>query len=226
MKRALLIETATQKGLLALARDREVLWSQKFSLGLNRDVPILSLLQEGMALLGWGCSDLDLIVVGIGPGSYTGIRLGVSIAKVMGYSLDRPIVGVSSLAGYAPSGINGPFLALIDARQGGVYGLLGQKRGEEIEILKPPALLGLAEIEEEFSRVHHVVAPEIEGLKKKFEQVALFPALAFEERDPDPALYFREAREKEARGEICWDGNLPLLYLRKTQAEREREGGA
>lgn len=66
---------------------------------------------------------LEKIVVAEGPGSYTGVRIGVTTAKTLAWSLDIPLVGVSSLAVMAQSGyyFNGLVSPIIDARRGQVY---------------------------------------------------------------------------------------------------------
>jgi len=64
--------------------------------------------------------DIDQIIVGKGPGSYTGIRVAVMVAKMIGYSKEKPIKTVSSLF-FLTSGYEGKVAALIDARRGYVF---------------------------------------------------------------------------------------------------------
>ncbi|KUP04318.1 hypothetical protein Q73_15670 [Bacillus coahuilensis m2-6] len=77
--------------------------------------------------------ELDKIVVAIGPGSYTGVRIGVTLAKTLAWSLNIPVVGVSSLAVLAANGryFQGYVSPLFDARRGQIYtGLYGFQDGE------------------------------------------------------------------------------------------------
>lgn len=76
-------------------------------------------------------ADLDEIIVGIGPGSYTGLRIGVVVAKMLAYSLDIPIYTVSSLALLASSVEDeGDILPWIDARRSHAFlGVYQQKAG-------------------------------------------------------------------------------------------------
>ena len=73
--------------------------------------------------------DLDKIMVVIGPGSFTGVRIGVTIAKTIAWSLDIPIVPVSGLTAMALSNpmSDNYSMPLIDARRGYVYGALYDK---------------------------------------------------------------------------------------------------
>lgn len=76
---------------------------------------------------------LTKIVVGIGPGSYTGIRIALSTAKTMAWTLNIPVVGVSSLKGLSLSVIgDGYVCSFLDARRGLVYAGLYDKEGEDV----------------------------------------------------------------------------------------------
>ncbi|HYC98923.1 tRNA (adenosine(37)-N6)-threonylcarbamoyltransferase complex dimerization subunit type 1 TsaB [Brevundimonas sp.] len=69
-----------------------------------------------------GFGDVDRIGVTVGPGSFTGLRVGLAFAQGLGAALDRPVVGISTLDGLAASADGGgPAAALIDARRGQVY---------------------------------------------------------------------------------------------------------
>ncbi|MBA4538594.1 tRNA (adenosine(37)-N6)-threonylcarbamoyltransferase complex dimerization subunit type 1 TsaB [Bacillus aquiflavi] len=85
-------------------------------------------------------SDLHKIVVAKGPGSYTGVRIGVTIAKTLAWTLNIPLVGVSSLEILAASSgryFNGYVSPLFDARRGQIYtGLYRYDKGELTPALK------------------------------------------------------------------------------------------
>lgn len=79
--------------------------------------------------------DLEKIIVATGPGSYTGVRIGVSIAKTMAWALQIPIVGISSLEALAANGryFDGLISPVFDARRGQVYTGLYQYKNSELE---------------------------------------------------------------------------------------------
>lgn len=79
--------------------------------------------------------DLDRIVVSQGPGSYTGVRIGVTTAKTMAWALKIPIVGVSSMAMLASNGryFNGVMSPFFDARRGQVFTGLYKNQGDSLE---------------------------------------------------------------------------------------------
>lgn len=106
-----------------------------FEAGAGDDVRCLGLRSEPMskghservagfardAVAGTAFSAVDRIGVTVGPGSFTGLRVGLAFAQGLGAALDRPVVGVSSLDALAASAGPGPVAALIDARRGQVY---------------------------------------------------------------------------------------------------------
>ena len=122
----LCLETATKSCSVALARDGALLHfkdeiSEKYSHSEQLTLLIESLLQEQRIEL----SDLDAIAVSKGPGSYTGLRIGVTTAKGLCYALDKPLIGVSTLKAMA-SGMekkipNKLYCPMIDARRMEVY---------------------------------------------------------------------------------------------------------
>jgi tRNA threonylcarbamoyladenosine biosynthesis protein TsaB len=86
-----------------------------------------------MAEAGLGFADLDRIAVTVGPGSFTGLRIGLAFAKGLGVALDRPCVGVGVLDVLGRQGGAGSVLAVLDARGGQVHCRLfeeGEPEGE------------------------------------------------------------------------------------------------
>lgn len=83
----------------------------------------LAVMARDVAAEAGGLAGVDRIGVTVGPGSFTGLRVGLAFAQGLGAALDRPVVGVSTLDALAEgvSAESGPVAALIDARRGQVY---------------------------------------------------------------------------------------------------------
>jgi len=115
----LLIDTATKYLIVALLDDKVI--SQTILEGHNDHSKTLMVeiekILESNAL---SVDDIDEIIVGEGPGSYTGVRIGVVVAKTMAYALDIPLYKVSSLNVLATSS-EGEVPVMIDARRGSVF---------------------------------------------------------------------------------------------------------
>jgi tRNA threonylcarbamoyladenosine biosynthesis protein TsaB len=84
---------------------------------------LLVLVEEALAAAGAGWDAVERIAVGVGPGGFTGLRLGIATARALAQARDLPLVGVSSLAALA-AGVDDedrPVVAVIDARRGEVF---------------------------------------------------------------------------------------------------------
>ena len=82
---------------------------------------ILPLLEEVLALAGWGWRSVELLAVTVGPGSFTAIRTGIAAARALALALDRPAIGIGTLEAMAEAAVDlagpGPLLVLKDLRR-------------------------------------------------------------------------------------------------------------
>ena len=89
-------------------------------------------------------SQIDVLAVGLGPGSFTGLRVGIATAKILGYVLKKGIVGISSLEAMATGPLakgESRVASMLDARRGQVYGAVYEKKGGKTRTVSAPALL-------------------------------------------------------------------------------------
>lgn len=120
----LAIDTATKIGSVALYDDKiGVIGEINLYVKVNHSNVIMDAVDSLFKLSGLTIKDVDRIAVTIGPGSFTGIRIGTAIAKGLAYSLKKPIVGVNELDVLAHMGENREdiIVPLIDARKERVY---------------------------------------------------------------------------------------------------------
>lgn len=117
------IDTTSIFGSVALSDGGTLIAQEQQGVkGTHSERLILSI-DHLLKLTGWKKGDLQGVTVATGPGSFTGLRIGLSTAKGLGLALKVPIVGVSSLESLAlnAAGFRGTVITLIDARRGELY---------------------------------------------------------------------------------------------------------
>jgi len=127
------------------AEGRDVLLEILLPVGAQSSRSLMSELERGFKQIGRRPKDLQALGVGVGPGSYTGIRVGVAAAIGLTFPESLPLIGFCSLAGFINS-TQGRFASVIDARQGGSYVLLQEKRGQNFIEHAPPRLFSRTEL--------------------------------------------------------------------------------
>ena len=128
----LAIDTATKTAGVALLRDEQILAEYFFNLPVNHSETVLPAVHRGLELAGVGIADVGLIALTVGPGSFTGLRIGASTVKGLALAAGTPVVGVSTLEAlaYNAVGFPGVICPLLDARKGEVYAGLYRCGGE------------------------------------------------------------------------------------------------
>ena len=101
----LCLETATPSCSVALVHNGEVLACEEDPKGQNHSEKITLLIDKVMKTAGISYNDLDAIAVSMGPGSYTGLRIGVSTAKGICYAVSKPLIAVETLEAMACGGL-------------------------------------------------------------------------------------------------------------------------
>src|SRR5437868_3831124 len=115
MRSVLAIETSTARGGVALVRDGEVMFERHFVSERSHNSQLFSPLGDALRL---GGRDLRAIVVGIGPGSYTGARIGIAAAQGIALSRKVPVIGLRSVLAPVANEPPREFVVCGDARRG------------------------------------------------------------------------------------------------------------
>ncbi|SEN91182.1 tRNA threonylcarbamoyladenosine biosynthesis protein TsaB [Mucilaginibacter gossypiicola] len=207
MSLILQIETATTSCSVALARVGEVLDFKEIN-ARNIHAEVITLyINELLNNTGISYNDLDAIAVSSGPGSYTGLRIGVSTAKGLCFALDKPLIAVETLEAMADGVINNPgFFAddktllcpMIDARRMEVYTALFDTAGNRVRETA-------ADIIDENSFAdylqHHKIIFFGDGAEKCKSVLSNNPNAAFSDDFTNSAIYLTEkAAQKFADG--------------------------
>ena len=131
----LAIETATSSCSVALLSSDQVLSRSEIGNNIHSQV-ILSMVQSILLEASIEVGTVDAVAVGQGPGSFTGLRIGIGVAQGLAYGAECPMIGVSSLDALAmQSTLDGPILAGIDARMGEIYWAEYVKNGDDLQRL-------------------------------------------------------------------------------------------
>ena len=116
----LALDTATTSSAVALWRDGRVV-AERRRVVTTHSEHLMAMIDESFTEAGLKPRDLDGVVCGAGPGSFTGLRIGLATAKGLCLALDKPLAMVSTLAAIAARAPDGRVLAAIDALKGEVY---------------------------------------------------------------------------------------------------------
>lgn len=134
--RILTVDTATRRGTVSAVQGDYVLAFAAHDRPMTHAERLFGMVDEVLASAGWTASQVDLLAVGKGPGSFTGVRVGMAAAKGIAFALRIPLVGVVSLAAMAhagrPSAGGLPVVAMIDAKKGEIFVACYSASGETL----------------------------------------------------------------------------------------------
>ena len=136
MMEILSLETSTKTFSLAVSDHQKILTSRHFKLTQVLSSSIIPAIDGILKKSGLALKDLDGFAIGLGPGSFTSLRVGLSTVKGLAFVTGKPIVGISSLdvlAMNAPSMVGAPICVVCDARRNLVYSCLYQRSKNGLE---------------------------------------------------------------------------------------------
>jgi tRNA threonylcarbamoyladenosine biosynthesis protein TsaB len=217
------IDTATPWGSVALCEDGEMILEFTLKTGKGSGEYLLALLQQILPKTGRKLAGLDLIAVGTGPGSYTGIRIGLAAVAGLAEGLQVPVYGINTLRIIAENARYGTEKAgmvavALDARRSEVYAALYQAESDELRQILPPQTIRAAEFAVKLGEFENIVLCGDGGKNYRaiFETIPSI-SLAPERWDHPLAGWAAQIARHE------WDGkrtnNLVPEYLRKVEAE-------
>lgn len=227
--RILALETSAKSVSAAVVEDGAVLAHSFLCTGLTHSRTLLPMVDAMLANAELDLAAVDAYAVSAGPGSFTGLRIGVSALKGLAWAEDKPCVGVSTLLAMAQnlSYADALLVCAMDARRNQIYNaLFSAKRGAVTRLTEDRAI-GLDELAAELAGDPRNAIILGDGAQLAYDHLtqngvacALAPAMARYQNAVGVAL---AAQEALARGEGVSAQALTISYLRVSQAERERK---
>ena len=224
----LAFETSAKAASVALLDDKKLLGESYQNTGLTHSQTLMLMAQDLLKSCGFGSQDVTHLAVAAGPGSFTGIRIGVAAAKGFAWGAELPCYGVSTLEAMAAQlgAWQGYVCSVMDARRSQVYHALFHVECGKCTRIRDDRAVSLQDLGAELQNLTEPVFLVGDGsnlcyntLSESVPSLVLPAEHRMHQRAAGVALV---AREKILRGEAGNAGELIPNYLRLSQAERER----
>jgi len=219
---SLTIDTSNHVLGVALMKGNTVIGEFVTNLAKNHSVRLMPAVDQLMKEVGASPEQLDKIIVAKGPGSYTGVRIGLTTAKTLAWALDIPVVGVSSLKALAYQGrfYNSVVCPFFDARRGLVYtGLYEWQANDMVAVQDEQNILMNDWLTELSSREQEILflSPNIDNfrdvIQERLGDLAIIPEDMFHIAKPSDLALAGNQQESESTH------HLTPNYLRLAEAE-------
>ena len=225
----LALESSAAACSAALCRGGELTAQFFQNSGLTHSRTLLPMVDALLRDSGHTLEEVDVIAVAAGPGSFTGLRIGVAAAKGLAWPGNKPCAPCSTLESMAwpLAHLEGRLIVCaMDARRQQVYNALFLARGGGLERLTPDRAISLAELGEELKKYENPKIAVGDGAQLCYNTLAeQVPGLELAPRHLRQQSAWGVARAAEeliARGELVSGEQLVPVYHRLSQAERER----
>ena len=225
--RVLALDTSSNVATVAVMEDGKLLGESILNHKKTHSQKIMVMIEELLNDLELTVQDIDLFAAANGPGSFTGLRIGVATIKALAHSVNKPVAGVSTLAGLA---YNLPYaehiiVPIMDARRNQVYTASYIWDEDGFKELSSDEAMSIEECVKNCGELLDIifVGDGVEAhreyiVSKLGERAHFAPAAVLMQRASSIAAL---ALEKAKKGETMNYAELTPFYLRKSQAERE-----
>ena len=226
----LALESSAVAASVAVCEDGRLISEAFLNIGLTHSQTLLPSAQNALQAAGLTAEDIDVYAVAAGPGSFTGIRIGVAAVKGMAFVKNKPCYGISTLEAMAALvGIESTCICpVMDARCMQVYTALFRCENQKTERLLPDSAIKVEELGETLQSLQSNIILVGDGAEKYFDTLRQF--------NPHICLAPPAIRQQKASGvalaawQYSQNGIAPIssaqlvpCYLRLSQAERERQ---
>lgn len=222
------LETSAKAVSAAITQNGRVLASGYQDTGLTHSRTLMPIVEHLFRNTGLTLQDMDAVAVAAGPGSFTGIRIGVSAAKGLAFAADKPAVGVSTLAAMARNAAfcDGLVVCAMDARRNQIYNALFLAQDGHLTRLTEDRAVALSDLAEELRddpRPKTVIGDGAELCAESLDSAGIVCRLAPPHLIMQNAMSVAlEAEHLAAEEGLVSAQALSPVYLRPPQAQRLR----
>ena len=224
----LALDSTAVSASVAVCRDDTPIAVFHLKNGNTHSETLLPMVRDALSCACVTVDDVDLFAVNAGPGSFTGVRIGVATVKGLAFGKNKPVVGVSTLESLAQNLVpqkDGVILApVMNARRGQVYNALFRAENGAAARLTPDRALAASDLETELEKIGAPFLLSGDGVKeteKAFTRLVPLPVSPLLS-DQNAVSVAKVAAKRFAAGEYTSPEALKPFYLRLPQAERER----
>lgn len=222
----LALESSAVSASVALTEDEKLIAQSFQNCGLTHSRTLLPMAESLLQNCGITLNEVDAIAVAHGPGSFTGVRIGVATVKGLALGTDKPCIGVSTLEAmaYGAHALSGRLCCVMDARAGQVYNALFTIESGLPKRMCEDRAVKLTDLAEEIGDTAYFLVGDgaelcYNTLREKCTGLRLAPP---ELRYPTGYGVAAAALPLLQAGKTCSPQELDAFYLRRPQAERER----
>ena len=223
----LAVDTSALTATVAVMKNGVTVFENNITNALTHSETLMPMIDHALNAVKLTVNDIDLFAVSCGPGSFTGIRIGVSAIKALAYATGKNVFGMNTLKALAYNAAlaeNVNICPIMDARRSQVYNAVYKfENGKACTVVEPRAL-SIEELCSEINEKTIFVGDGVNVYKEKIKELCGDKAVFA------PAhMVLQKASSVAYAASIANENNylspeaLEVIYLRKSQAERERE---
>ena len=223
----LAVDTSATAASVAVAEENKLIGEFSINTALTHSQTLMPMVDELLNNTGLSVNDIDAVAVNAGPGSFTGVRIGVAAVKGIAFPKNLPCVSVSTLESMAYNMLGNDCIvcSVMDARCSQVYNALFRVKGCTVTRMTDDRALSLTDLKNELQNINEKVVLVGDGavlcskfLGEELENIMLAP---FNNRIQTASSVAYAAFEKINNGETVKADELMPVYLRLPQAQRE-----
>lgn len=226
----LALDSTAKTASVSIAEDEKLITVYSVTAGLNHSETLLPMVENALKTAHITVDDVDMFAISEGPGSFTGVRIGVSLLKGLAFGKDKLCVGVSTLEAlaYNLKGFSGVICPVMDARREQVYNALFLSDGENITRLCEDRAISLCALDEELKKLSgegkniYLCGDGYDLAKKNITAKSETTPVLLREQNAFSVGLCALKKYNENKELSYYDKDLKPMYLRVPQAERER----